>query len=173
MLDVACNPQPRESERIRRYERACVRHGRVLGGRDGDLCPMGHRCCTGVSWRVVEVLPDGALAEPEEAALDPVPKLAGRDERGYAETLAGRIRHAQQATALGVAAATEARRAQNKDKTHCHRGHVLDAENTLLQPGAGGIMWRACRTCKAKTMRAYNGRRRALYRAQRDAEATS
>jgi hypothetical protein len=174
MLDaIACNPQPRgympdiESERIRRYERACVRHGLVLAGPDGDLCPRGHRCCIGKSWYVVEVLPDGGLAEPVEAALDPAPKLTGRDGCGYAATLAGRIQRAKVATALGVAAATEARRAQNRDKTHCHRGHVLDAENTLLQERPDGTIWRACRACKNAWTRAYAAQRRAAYRARR------
>jgi len=43
--------------------------------------------------------------------------------------------------------------ATNADKTHCHRGHPFDAENTLERDGG-----RTCRTCQRVYKKAYRDR---------------
>lgn len=41
---------------------------------------------------------------------------------------------------------------KNKKKTHCHRGHPFDEENTL-HTNYGGHAWRQCRACRRERSR--------------------
>lgn len=68
-------------------------------------------------------------------------------------------------------------KAHERLKTHCPAGHPYDETNTRIGVSARGGPHRACRACDRERRRAYvaqnretvNGKKRAAYRAQREA----
>lgn len=47
----------------------------------------------------------------------------------------------------------------NREKTHCPRGHVYDAVNTLKVHVGGGYIGRGCKTCRLAATRRYKARK--------------